>query len=266
MRSEWRVWPTVCLAVSAACVEITPLQPGPNTPVIEAVLNAAVDTQYVQIKGVHGTIDVGSVEIGSAGQMTRLERRVDTLWDSSVVPGPFMYVSTGDQRILPGATYHLRVVLADGGEVAATTTVPVAQPAMTATAGTYEYRSDLRVEWEPVAGAVRYFVSIAQLQRLGSIGEPTLLVSRFADSPFTVPASALSLANGNNINLDDLLVTVAVADEHFRRYESIRTDPFSGTTLPRQLSNAYGVFGSVVPIMRQQLKLTTRPFPPFGPP
>lgn len=255
MRSERLLVLVFALPLSVACERTSPLEPAleVDLPIVHAVLNPAADSQLVYITSVRGTRKAARVWLENAGTTRELTQRIDSApWGGDPRPGPFVLPTYADGgRVQPGEVYRLLVSMDNGGEIEATTRVPNVAMATSLEERSYRYNTDLPVTWTAVAGVSRYHVTLAQAD--------VVFHSRVAESSYVLRADEFDLTSGSfTVSATPLFLTVAVQDEHLTRYLAMRTDPFSGTSVTAQFTGALGVFGSLVPVMRQRLEIEFR--------
>jgi hypothetical protein len=241
------------IPVATACEVTTPLEPAPALPLIHAVLNPAADSQLVYVAGTRGTLQAARATISNGSRVVELVQRTDTGFDGSTSTGPFVLPTFNSaNRLQPGAEYQLDVYMANGTRVTSVARVPDVVPNPVVESASHQFGDPLTIDWSRIPGVSRYYVTVSVG---GEFGRAAVITqSRFANSAFVLTQAELNLADGFTMS-STFFVSVSVVDEHFDRYFSIRSDPFSGTVLPTQFSNAYGVFGAIVPVLRTRYTL-----------
>jgi len=160
--------------------------------------------------------------------------------------------------LIPGAVYSLRVVTSTGELATGTTTVPGVGPGSfdsTNVPTFFSTRDTLRLDWSRVPGAKSYYVAISGRQNLGAKG--VLDIERyftFADTSLTLPGTMKWFWFDEDrvfIPSDTITVVVAAVDDNYYTYYHVFVDPFAGAP-PTRLTGAIGVFGSLVPLIRQR--------------
>jgi hypothetical protein len=166
--------------------------------------------------------------------------------------------STAQDELQPCQTYELHVV--QGPDVVAgSTTVPCAQQsAVTMPSRAFSRARDtLRLSWPRVPGAKAYYIAVQNRFTNDPIdpGFGTFF-STFADTGIAWPGNMRAVDDDDSdaIFLTGANTTIIVyaADDNFYTYYHAQIDPFAGAP-PSRLEGAIGVFGSIVPIMRQGL-------------
>jgi hypothetical protein len=257
-------WAILALSLVGGCIEKTPLGPGADVVVVHAVLNPTASVQHVDVRhsahevtggiAVHGatvtlTAPDGSVRVASevASDGSNFDARYD--------------VDAG--ALIAGQPYHLRVVTADGTITEGNAIVPTTQPLQTMAARRLEPTTDtVRLAWPRVAGARAYEVRISA--PMDSTGFPVVDSTAKAASEFKVFLAYLDtsvtipgMARQKDIRVFqpglryDLIVSAI--DDHYYDYFAHDSDPYTPTALPSSLRGGVGVFGAIVPILRQTI-------------
>jgi hypothetical protein len=160
------------------------------------------------------------------------------------------------ERIQRCGTYGLRI-LDHGKVVTGTTTVPCPTTlSIMPSHGFSRGRDTLRLSWPRVPGAKAYYIAVQNRFTSNPIDEGfSYFYSTFADTSIVWP--------GNMRTLDDepmfmtganTTIVVSAADDNFYTYYHAQVDPFAGAP-PSRLEGGIGVFGSLVPILRQGLTI-----------
>lgn len=235
---------------ASACITRSPLEVTTSTIVVHAVLNALQDGQVVAVQRttdgnpLAAPVDSATVTItGPDGvAMTGVE-----VPDSALGRVYRVSLSAYNERLIPGASYRLRVLLKSGAEVTGTTTMPDAQAVLPPVAILpFDPATDtLRLNWPAVAGAAGFEVRVQSTAGVYAL---------FADTSVTLPGSLRSIegkpvfANG----LDHQVIVSAV-DAGYYAYYRTNSDEFTGATVRGNLVGAEGVFGSLVVVMVRAL-------------
>jgi hypothetical protein len=243
-------------ALAAGCVSNLPLQDGPSTIVVSAVLDASFDDQIVVVqRTLNGSPAPHPVD--SAAVMITGPDGVAMQGVEGADPGAGTYrvaLSSFHEQLVPGATYRLSVTLTTGEQVTGETTIPVAQP-VSAPADTQQFNrptDTLRLTWPAVQGAGSHEV------RVQSVTGTYVL---FAE-PGAVLPGLLRSSSGNDVfpfrsfEGATVQVTVAAVDANYYRYYRTNSDGFSGAAVQGNLTGAQGVFGSIVVVAWRSLQVT----------
>jgi hypothetical protein len=247
------------LAAASACIDRTPTEVGANQLVVQAVLDAAAQHQYVVVQTTDGAIADQLPVDGAIVRLTLPDGRVitaETYHDSSIVqvrfgepPVTTLYrFSLADSgiSIVPGGTYHLRIEVPDGRVVTGSTTVPSAAAVLASPgAGTpFDLATDtLSLTWNRIAGAASYEVRVES---------PLHQFTAFADTSIAlnVHTDIGTVAFRGGVAND---VVVSAVDENYYNYFRRGPDTFTGNGLISSVDGAVGVFGAVVEIRRVRL-------------
>jgi hypothetical protein len=240
-------------ALASGCFSQLPLEGGSSTIVVSAVLDALHDEQIVAVQRTYGgapapyPVDSATVTItGPDGVvMTGVE-----VADSTIGKSYRVTLSAFHEQLVPGATYRLSVTLATGEQVTGTTTIPVAAPA-SPPADTLQFSSStdtLRLSWPAVPGAASYEVRVQSTAGVYAL---------FADTSAALPGTLSSL-EGKAVFAPGLVhqVTVTAVDASYYRYYRTNSDEFTGAAVLGNLTGAQGVFGSIVVVGWQSLRVT----------
>ena len=166
--------------------------------------------------------------------------------------------SVAQDQILPCQTYELRIVRGQD-VVTGSTTVPCAEESVV-TMPLREFsksQDTLRLSWARVSGAKAYYIAV-QNRFTNNPVDPgfSTFFSTFADTSIVWPGRMRSIDrnDGDAIfeNGANTTIVVYAADDNFYSYYHAQVDPFAGAP-PSRLEGAIGVFGSIVPILRQGL-------------
>jgi hypothetical protein len=248
---------SLVLAVSAgatACSETTALRPSANTLVVHAVLDPGVRHQLIVVQTTTGAVAaqrqvtgaVVTIATPDGRTLTAVERR-DTAAVTACCAFPAVTtiydVDVGSAGLIPGGTYHLRVVEPNGRTVTGRTTIPNAVPA-TAPAPMLtidRMRDTVSLQWPRVPGARSYQVFVRSTADSYNV---------FADTSVALPGTAEDI-DGHPVafvsGLTHQLAVIAV-DENYFDYYRRTADVFTGTGLAMHLDGGIGVFGSVVTV------------------
>ena len=241
-------------ALAVACVDQTPVTPTAATLVVQAVLDAGTNDQYIVVQATTGAenqqLDLrgARVMITAPSSLTHFATEVrDTAPSRFAGAAPIIttryHVSfIEDGGIVAGGTYRLHVVVPDGREVNGVTTVPSATPSMTFAAlpDFNRTRDTLLLAWPSVRGAAAYEVFVRSPQasfRLFS--DSTVAIAGKAENEDGNPAFFPGYANK---------VVVSAVDANYYDYYRRTSDFFSGRGIINHLDGAVGVFGSIVPV------------------
>ena len=149
--------------------------------------------------------------------------------------------------LVPGASYHLRVVVPGGATVTGVTTIPGATA--TSTLGPLEpfswTRDSLVVAVVRVPGATTHQLRVRARYRT---------FSRFLDGRTVVPGTQRNDYGDRVFNAGDTaMVTVAAVDDNYYDYYRTSSDPLGGSPTVSRLAGGWGVFGSIVVVERRAL-------------
>ncbi len=247
------------LLALAACYPTEPLPRAPEQLVVHAVLDLGTHRQLIELgrnssewsRRAFGVPDASVVVTGPDGTpMTAwYDSATSALKDESaywLIPGEYA------RTLQPGATYTLRITLADGSVATSQTTVPAATPVAPTGVVPFDRNADtLRLSWPRVPGAAAYFVSVVGRISLGydATGQR---YSAFADTLLTLAGTARTMDDDPVfLSRDSVTVLVVAVDENFEVYYRPFVDPFAGAP-PSRIAGALGVFGSVVPIVARR--------------
>ncbi|MFI5232924.1 MAG: DUF4249 family protein [Gemmatimonadales bacterium] len=240
-------------AIASGCASQLPLEGGASTLVVSAVLDALHDDQIVAVQRTYGgrpaptPVDSATVTItGPDGVvMTGVEAADSTIGRSYRVT-----LSAFHEQLVPGATYLLHVKLTTGEQVTGSTTIPDAQPA-SAPAVTQPFNAatdTLRLSWPVVQGAASFEVRVQSAAGVYAL---------FADTGAVLPGTLRSLEGKVAFAPGfDHQVTVAAVDANYDRYYRSSSDEFSGAAVQGNLTGAQGLFGSIVVVAWQSLRVT----------
>jgi hypothetical protein len=273
MSSSARRGAIVCVALAAACVEHTPLAPGPSSIVVHAVLNPAEQVQHVIVtRTTNGgpfpaEIPGARVQLITPDGRTLVGSEVRPTVDTSqfyvpVTPLARYDISAG--AIAAGRRYRLHVELPSGEVSDGDAVVPSASPAAQVSARRFDRLTDtLRLSWPRVAGASAYEV------RVTSVGAFYVGASPQGDSIYTITSQYVAYVD-TSVVLPGTMegehsgpvffpnarhdVVVSAVDANYYEYYRHGSDPFTATSLPTSLRGAFGVFGAMVPILRMKLE------------
>jgi hypothetical protein len=277
-----RVAAGVCVLLLGGCELATETVASPRAAVVvHAVLNPDVAEQVILLESsLTGRVAIDSMlrfnpldPIRTAGgePLTHAEVRLHVDGDSSGVEateteldgrrtGRYVVPRTR-LTIQPGRAYRLQVRTADGRVVTGDTRVPSAgasgSPARGATAlgvTLNRSRDTLRLEWDVVPDARTYAI------RVETPNGPWFL---FSDSTrFALTGQLRNFFVGGLPSVwypgFDQTVSVAAVDRNFYDYNRSGNDPFGGTGLISSVRGGFGLFGSVVVLLRREVTVLER--------
>ena len=262
MSSRARHAALLIVALAGACVEKTPLAPGPDFIAVHAVLNPAERIQHVVVlrRPAEGTGYDRPVS-GAAVSLVTPDGATLPSTEVSTPPAGFYFPTTPNPHydivtssVAGGRPYRLRVVLPTGEVVEGETTAPAAMPATSTTELRLDRNVDtLRLSWPRVPGARAYEVRVSEKRdSLDAYGGYGAYVT-YTDTAITLAGSAR--ARGSPIFFEGFRydLTVSAVDANYYMYYAFDSDPYTGTSLPSSLQGALGVFGSLVPIVRMSI-------------
>jgi len=260
MPSSARFGALAIVAVAVACVEKTPLSPGPDVIAVHAVLNPAERVQHVVVvrRPEAGTrydrpVSGATVSFVAPSGATLAATEVSTpseYPDVAKMPSPHYDIATS--AVAVGQPYRLRVVLPTGEVVEGETVAPAAAPATSATERRLDRSIDtLRLSWPRVPGARAYEVRVsAKRDPLTWYGGGYVT---YADTAVTLPGSARPHGRPIFIEGSSYDLVVSAVDTNYYMYYGFDSDQYTGTSLPTSLRGAVGVFGALVPIVRMSI-------------
>lgn len=277
MCSSIRRWaPLPVLCVASACLEHTPLDPGPDLVVVHGVLNPREPVQHVLVRQTTDGARYGPPVSGATVLLTAPDgatfvgtEKVNPVDSGQFgAPEPRYDIPTG--ALTAGAAYRLRVLLPTGEVVEGETDVPAVPFLPTATERRFDRdRDTLRLSWPRVTGARAYEVRVvAQRDTFVMVGEGVYIYSygryaTYVDTSVALPGTLKSgstpvFSPGSRYD-----VVVSAVDANYYDYYRSESEPLTATTLPTSLRGAVGVFGAIVPIIRMtvvvDLELGARP-------
>jgi hypothetical protein len=260
----------LALSLVGGCLDHAPLGPGADVVVVHAVLNPTTSVQHVDVRHSAGDAARG---IPIHGAMVTLTAPDGTTRVAAEVPGPGD--STGalnfDSRydldsgaLAVGTPYRLRVVTVDGITVEGDAIVPATPPPQTMTERRFDPATDtLRLAWPRATGARAYEVRIIpQPDSTGSpINAPGGSYYFFPGDSFlayvdtSVVVAGTARVRGAPVFFPGgrYEVVVSAVDDHYYEYFSHDSDRYTPTALPTSLRGGAGVFGAIVPILRQTI-------------
>jgi hypothetical protein len=247
-------------AVATACVDQSPVDPSADTLVVQAVLDAAANEQFIIVQATNGAIGGLRAVSGASVTITLPDGRslaADEDRDSTVVG-----VRSGEPRVTtvyrlvldrlgvvltPGGTYRLRIVVPDRRVVTGATTIPSIAPSVDpGPLSAFDMARDtLRLNWIRVPGAASYEAHVHSPQVDFNVFVDTSIVltgdirNDDGDRPFVRGST-------------DQLIISAV-DANYYDYYRRSADPFTGVGTISRLNGALGVFGSITEITRRTL-------------
>jgi len=265
--SSRAMWAALALSLAGGCLEHTPLGPGSDVVVVHAVLNPTTAVQHIAVRrsgiasiggtAVHGatvtlTAPDGTIRVATEASQPFAEPNVDARYDVAV------------DSLTAGKPYHLRVVTADGTIAEGDAIVPATPPMRTGPELRLDRTRDtLRLGWPRVAGARAYEVRIftpRDSTGLGFVDTPNGRVYLPPDDFLAyVDTSVAIVGTERRKNVPVFLagvhydVIVSAVDDHYYDYFAHDSDPYTPTALPSSLRGGVGVFGAIVPILRQSV-------------
>jgi len=265
-RAQWIV---LALSLVGGCLDHTPLGPGADVVVVHAVLNPTTSVQHIDVRyaardglPVHDATVTLTAPDGSTHVATEVTPtgRVNAL--------PRYDVAMGTLTV--GMPYHLRVVTPDGLTAEGDASVPAVPAPQTMTERRLDPATDtLRLSWPRVAGARAYEVRIdlpldsTYRPLVGTPGEDVYSVFNeflaYVDTSLTIPGAALYKDHPVFLPGMRYEVTVSAVDDHYYDYFAHQSDPYTTTPLPSSLRGGAGVFGAIVPILRQTIVVAGNP-------
>jgi hypothetical protein len=259
----------LALSLVGGCLDHTPLGPGADVVVVHAVLDPTTSVQHVDVRyaardnlPVHDATVTLTAPDGSAHVATE----VTPTGRANVLPR--YDVAMGALTV--GMPYHLRVVTPDGLVAEGDAIVPAMPTPQTMAERRLDPATDtLRLSWPRVAGARAYEVRIdlpldsTYFPLVGAAGEQAYSVFNeflaYVDTSVTIAGSALS--RGHPLFAPGMRyeVTVSAVDAHYYDYFAHQSDPYTTTPLPSSLRGGVGVFGAIVPVLRQAIVVAGSP-------
>ena len=164
-------------------------------------------------------------------------------------------------RIVPGATYRLRITTLTGDTITGETTLPMTPGVAPQESNRFFNRDNdtLRLFWDPVPLAQRYLI------RIESPWGPMFLFTDALEA--RLPGSLRNVFQQNlpSVFLPGFRSTVSLAavDANYFDYFRSANDPFTGTGLINKLEGAVGVFGSVTELYSYRLVVSANLDDPF---
>ena len=286
LRSDWRRAAFVGLAIGGvtAC-EIEKVEiPRPDKSLaLHGVLSASAPSQVVLLERTrNGSVavyapsfdlesplgsDSGIAESGAQMTLTAPDGKVFAAIEDSRVnidrSGRGVYrFYVGGSALVRGAPYRLRVVVSNGVELTAETSLPAGTVKTAPDTGAFNRAKDtLQVAWSAAAGARSYFVRIET---------PYGPRSFFTDSTHIRFTGDL-----RNIELDALprvfipgfpqTITVSAVDSNYYDWFRTHNASVSGQGLISRVNGGLGVFGSLVRLTLKDIEVTApQPEPAAG--
>jgi len=268
--SSRATWALLALSLTGGCLDHTPLGPGADVVLVQAVLNPTRSVQHIEVRR-SGTDLTGGVPVH--GATVTLEAPDGAVHVASEVSSPSdpqgaaNFVGRYDVAVgalTVGQPYHLRVVTADGTIAEGDAIVPATPPMRTGPELRLDRTRDtLRLGWPRVAGARAYEVRIftpRDSTGLGFVDTPNGRVYLPPDDFLAyVDTSVAIVGTERRKNVPVFLagvhydVIVSAVDDHYYDYFAHDSDPYTPTALPSSLRGGVGVFGAIVPILRQSV-------------
>jgi hypothetical protein len=259
MFSRARHRTALLLGFAGACVEQTPLAPGPAVITVHAVLNPAERVQHVVVArkpeggtGYDQPVSGATVSLVTPDGATLAATEVSTPPSDFYFPAtPSPHYDIATNSVTVGRPYRLRIVLPTGEVIEGATAAPAAAPATSVSERRLDRDADtLRLAWPRVPGARAYEVRVF-LQRDSLFSYDGYIT--YTDTSIVLPGTATM--RGRPIFAEGLpydLVVTAI-DANYYMYYGFDSDQYTGTALPTSLQGAVGVFGAVVPIVRMSI-------------
>ena len=270
-----RIGMAIAILLCACTFPEQPLPPGVRMYVVHAVLDPSRRYQVVSLSTTDGPrLDPRDIAGTTVSVImpdgTPLVARQDSSRDTTgkaIAPLATFRIDlqAAGVALVPGQTYELRVGIPNTDVITGETTIPNAAPApMPALADFDKLRDTVRLSWTKAEGARTYEVQVWWSQTYTYYGTYTytdLRYSAYADSSVTLAGTAKNWTNddifptptGRNTDVTTRVQVFAVDDNYYEYYRLLG-DPFVGAA-PSHLKGALGVFGSVVPVAQQQLKV-----------
>ena len=263
-------WALLALSLVGGCLDHTPLGPGADVMVVQAVLNPTRSVQHVEIR--HSGIDLtGGIPVhGATVTLTAPDGSVYVASEVGTPSDPNRTLNFDARydvavgELIVGTPYHLRVVTADGTITEGDAIVPTTPPPQPLAERRFDATRDtLRFVWPRTAGVRAYEVRI--LPQKDSTGNPVFVTldghGYFAAGDFlayadtSVVIAGTARQNSTPVFLPGVRydVIVSAVDDHYYDYFSHVSDPYSATPLPSSLRGGVGVFGAIVPIVWQSI-------------
>jgi len=258
MSSSVLRWALLALCLAVACVEQSPLRPGPEVVAVHAVLNPAERVQHIVVTRTSDGAGSGRPVSGATVSLVTPDGVTLPATEVTALPDPFYYsgwqgprYDVPVERVAVGRPYRLRVVLPGGGVVEGETTAPAITPVAVASERRLDRNVDtLRLSWPRVPGARAYEVRVfPKRDSLPWYGEYVTYV----DTSLTLAGSARS--RGTQIFMEGIRydLVVSAVDANYYGYYAFESDQYTGTALPTSLRGGEGVFGALVPIIRMTI-------------
>jgi hypothetical protein len=270
--SSRAMWALLGLSLAGGCFDHTPLGPGSDVVLVQAVLNPTRSVQHIVIRR-SGTDLTGGVPVhGATVTLTAPDGAVHVASEvasPSDPQGTYNFDARYDVAVgalTVGKPYHLRVVTAAGTITEGDAIVPATPPPQLMTERRFDPATDtLRFAWPRVTDAQAYEVRIipqvdstnviytdpyGQVYYGGYAGGGYLA---YVDTSVALAGTArqhnaLVFQPGGRY-----VVIVSAVDDHYYDYFSRESDPYSATPLPSSLRGGVGVFGAIVPILWQSI-------------
>ena len=268
-------WAVLALSLAGACLDHTPLAPGADVMLVHAVLNPTRSVQHVDVR--HSTIDQvdpkGGIPVhGATVTLTAPDGTVHIAPEVLTPGDPRDTLNYGARydvalgELTVGASYHLRVVTADGTITEGDAIVPATPPLNAMAERRFDPAKDtLRFAWPRASGARAYEVRIIpQLDSSNVIFtdpsgrayyEPYAWGGFLAYVDTSVTIAGTARQNGAPVFQAGAryVAIVSAVDNHYFDYFSHESDPYTDTPLPSSLRGGIGVFGAIVPIVWQSI-------------
>lgn len=266
-------WALLALSLVGGCLEHTPLGPGADVVVVHAVLNPTASAQHVDVR--HSSRDItGGIPLhGATVTLTAPDGTVRVA--SEVASDGSNYDARYDVAagaLTVGQPYHLRVVTTDGKIAEGDAIVPATAPPQTIAERRFDAATDtLRLAWPRANGARAYEVRISQImpQRdsTGSLayspGDTVFFAAgdwlAYVDTSVAIPGTVRRNSSPMFLPGWRYEVIVSAIDDHYYEYFAHQSDPYTATPLPTSLRGGVGVFGAIVPILRQTIVVNGSP-------
>lgn len=274
MSNSERLVPLLLLPLLAACeIEKVSIPQTQSRLATHAVLSVTAPTQVVLLERTRtGAVsvvappfeledplgsDAGIAESGATITLTAPDGQVFVAREDVVVfgnnvgRGVYRFILSGD-ALERRATYKLSVLTLDGEVLSAETAVPEGTPAMVAEDRDFDRSKDsLVVAWPAAAGARSYFVRIE---------------TPYGPRTFFTDSTRVRLTGDlRNVNVSSLphvffpgfpqIVTVSAVDSNYYDWYRSHNDEISGTGLVNRVQGGLGVFGSLVRLRFENVRV-----------
>jgi hypothetical protein len=270
--SSRATWALLALSLTGGCLDHTPLGPGADVVLVQAVLNPMRSVQHIEVRH-SGTDLTGGVPVH--GATVTLRAPDGAVHVASEVPSPSDPQGTSNSvgrydvavgALTVGQPYHLRVVTSDGTITEGDAVVPATPPPQLMAERRFDPVKDtLRFAWPRATGVRAYEVRMipqpdsAKITYTDPSGQIYYFQYSASDYLAWVDTSVTIAGTARHHNGPVFqpgvryVVIVSAVDDHYYDYFSRQSDPYSATALPSSLSGGVGVFGAIVPIVWQSI-------------